>query len=65
MSQSDHEPMVYVKQYKLILDEYEIGNQQSPPFSKLHNPKRILQRSQTLSNNVPPEKRTEKPWYTQ
>jgi hypothetical protein len=27
---------IHVRQYKHVLDEYDHGNKQNPPFSKLH-----------------------------
>jgi hypothetical protein len=58
---------MYLKQYKHVLDEYDLRNQQNPPFSKLHI--ELLEQfegSRTFTNFTEfllSKNRTEQPWF--
>ena len=56
---------IHVRQYKHVLDEYDHGNQQYPPFSKLHiELLEQLEGSRTFTNFIEPllpKNRTEQP----
>jgi len=58
---------IHVEQYKHVLDEYDHGNQQNPPFPKLHiELLKQFEGSRTFTNFIEPllpRNRTEQPWY--
>jgi len=53
---------MYLRQFKHVLDEYDLRNQQNPPFSKLHIEQ--FESSRTFMNFIKPllpKNRTEQP----
>jgi hypothetical protein len=55
---------IHVRQYKHVLDEYDHGNKQNPPFSKLHIEQ--FEGSRTFTNFIEPllpKSRTEQPCF--